>query len=350
MIFEVSDDVLMTLMMMILMMTKNSVLGVKKGVFLRGQKRGVFGVPKSCFWGRWRVEELYDVKWWVKLMMKWCNNDVMMKRWWCKRDVRRRKKLKKGSFLRPPKRGLFWPFFEGPGNGLKWRVTVSSYNFEQREQLGRNTTSVRSEARDARVLKPSRRATPISSDRNGVTATRQRHGRHGCDAGVLMPLDEKLFRLRKSSRRSCRDWSLRNEVNRCVVWGNKRSAMRRSDLDRTHQKIFFDVLMHRTRSVTAKNFMTLWRHIELATRFDLSLWHRSQIDLIKKTFWSLSWSVSILMHRSWSPKRTGSRNETRKREAIKLRTSNFVDEVIMKTRDATESDQRSDVMRSKLKT
>ncbi len=48
-IFEVFDDVLMTLMMMILMMLKNSVLGVKKGVFLRGQKRGVFGVPKSCF-------------------------------------------------------------------------------------------------------------------------------------------------------------------------------------------------------------------------------------------------------------------------------------------------------------
>ena len=210
--------------------------------------------------------------------MIWCD--------WC--DVTElsvmQKTWKKGRFWDPQKEAFFWPFFEGPGNGLKWRVTVSSYNFDYRTALGRNTTSVRSEARDARVLKPSRRATSISSYRNGVTATRQRHGRHGCDAGVLMPLDEKLFRLRKSSRRSCRDWSLRNEVNRCVVWGNKRSAMRRSDLDRTHQKIFFDVLMHRTRSVTAKNFMTLWRHIELATRFDLSLWHRSQIDLIKKNF------------------------------------------------------------------
>ena len=25
----------------------------------------------------------------------------------------------------------------------------------------------------------------------------QRHGRHGCDAGVLMPLDENFFRARK---------------------------------------------------------------------------------------------------------------------------------------------------------
>lgn len=51
-------------------------------------------------------------------------------------------------------------------------------------------------------------------------------------------------------------------------------------------KIIFDVTMNRTRSDTAKNFMTLWRHIELATRFDLSLWHRSWIDLIKNFFWS----------------------------------------------------------------
>ncbi len=178
--------------------------------------------------------------------MSWCNDDNFNDELLWSMCYKRRKKRQKGSFLRPPKRGLFWPFFEGPGKGLKWRVTVSSYNLNNEASLGRNTTSVRSEARDARVLKPSRRATPISSDRNGVTATRQRHGRHGCDAGVLMPLDKKLFRLRKSSRRSCRDWSLRNEVNRCVVWGNKRSAMRRSDLDRTHQKIFFDVLMHQT--------------------------------------------------------------------------------------------------------
>lgn len=36
--------------------------------------------------------------------------------------------------------------------------------------------------------------------------------------------------------------------------------MRRSDLDRTHQKIFFDVLMHRTRSHCKKFYDVVTSH------------------------------------------------------------------------------------------
>ncbi len=83
---------------------------------------------------------------------------------------------------------------------------------------------------------------------------RQRHGRHGCDEGVLMPLDEKLFRLRKSSRRSCRDWSLRDEATWCVDWRDKRSAMRRSDLESHTSKIIFDVIMNQHTKCYCKKF------------------------------------------------------------------------------------------------
>ena len=40
----------------------------------------------------------------------------------------------------------------------------------------------------------------------------QRHVRHGCDAGVLMPLDEKLFPMREKFEEKCCNRSLRDEV------------------------------------------------------------------------------------------------------------------------------------------
>jgi hypothetical protein len=175
---------------------------------------------------------------------------------------------------------------------------------------------------------------------------RQRHGRHGCDAGVLMPLDEKLFPLREKFEEKCCDWSLRYEVNWCVDWEASGAPCDAAILialiknyfwcdhesnTKWHCKKFYDVVTsHRTRNAIRFKFVT-------------SIMDRSDQKLFLIT---LSWSVSILTHRSWEPKRPGSRNETRKRETIKLRTSNFVDEVIMRARDATESDQRSDVMRS----
>ncbi len=146
--------------------------GSKKGHFW-GSFLGSFLTPfwplKSWFSMSLRVEEFYDVMWWCKLMMKWCVDDDLMMQEWCKEHE---KTWKKGRFWGPQKEAFFGPFSRVWESGLKRWVTVSRNNFEQQEQqLGRDTTSVRSEARDARVLKPSRRATPLTSDRNGVTAS-----------------------------------------------------------------------------------------------------------------------------------------------------------------------------------
>lgn len=165
-----------------------------------------------------------------------------------------------------------------------------------------------------------------------------------------MPLDEKLFPDEEKVRgevlrliteeRSESMWRVEKRAKRHEVWAIEIAHIKKyfwcDDESNTKWwcKNFYDVVTsHRTRNAIRFKFMT-------------SIRDRSDQKLFLIT---PSWRVSILMHRSWSPKRTGSRNETRKRESIKLRTSNFVDEVIMRTRDAIEIDQRSDLMTSELK-
>ncbi len=104
----------------------------------KGQKRVVFrGVKKepkmtifTC------VDDLMMcwVSWWVKLMMSWCNDDVLKWSkivWWWKRAKKRPKRgvkkgVKNGPKNDPKKRPKVKP--------KKWWVTASHKNFEQQEQ------------------------------------------------------------------------------------------------------------------------------------------------------------------------------------------------------------------------